>query len=132
MATTKTNKRSKGKSGDRRKRRQNELFWWGDGITCPCTWCGRTLRNAEYFCGPTGKWVSETVNGKCPADHITVDHIITETEGGSYRMENLVPACDSCNKRRGETPFDDYCAMTGRDADALRAHAAAYRPRRKK
>lgn len=114
------NRWNKGNAADRARRVANLLRWWGDGTTCECVWCGRTLRNLAHLASGAGH-----------PDHVTADHIVTHSEGGRYVMTNLVPACTTCNKSRGATPFNTYAIRRGVDAAALIAHAAAYRARRK-
>jgi hypothetical protein len=77
----------RGSGGDRRKRR-----WWlvspesgfnGNGESVPCFWqCGRRVY-AETWLGPVVE-----------ADRIA--------PGGSYRRDNIVPACRPCNLARSD------------------------------
>lgn len=39
---------------------------------------------------------------------LTVDHLVTWEEGGPSTKENLVSACRTCNKRRGNLPYADW------------------------
>lgn len=120
-ATTPTpNRWNKGNTADRAARRRNLLRHWGDGTACECVWCGRTLTD-----------MGTAASGAGHDDHVTADHVVCHTDGGKYTMTNLVPACTTCNKSRGATPFATYAARRGVDAAALIAHAASYRPRRK-
>jgi 5-methylcytosine-specific restriction endonuclease McrA len=64
----------------RRANRYFLLVTFGDGQTCPCVYCGDTL---EY-------------------STIEVDRVIPGAKGGSYRRENIVPACFDCNRKRGD------------------------------
>lgn len=68
---------------DRARRRQRLLEEFGDGHTCPCGYCGTKLDDKT----------------------ITVDKIYTSREGGRYHYDNIIPACEHCNKSRGDTPF---------------------------
>lgn len=65
----------RGSAADRRARKLWMLATWGTGKTCPCVHCGKRL---NY----------ETVE----ADRIV--------PGGSYRRENVQPACRACNLAR--------------------------------
>jgi 5-methylcytosine-specific restriction endonuclease McrA len=33
--------------------------------------------------------------------HLTLDHVLPKTRGGTYAWENLVSACPQCNRRKG-------------------------------
>jgi 5-methylcytosine-specific restriction endonuclease McrA len=33
--------------------------------------------------------------------HLTLDHVLPKTRGGTYAWENLVSACPPCNRRKG-------------------------------
>lgn len=65
----------RGSSADRKRRKIWMLATWGDGSTCPCVHCGDVL-------------MYETVEA---------DRIIP---GGSYRRDNVQPACRTCNLDR--------------------------------
>lgn len=67
----------RGNSQDRRRRKMWMLAAFGDGEKCPCVHCGMML---SY----------ETVEA---------DRIIP---GGSYRRENVQPACRACNLSRSD------------------------------
>ena len=84
----------RGSNGDRRRRREwllstvagrevDGLFvpFGGDGSRVPCWWgCGRILDETTV-----------------EADRISA--------GGSYRRENIVPACRSCNVARSDDTY---------------------------
>lgn len=74
-----------GNTKDRAKRRQALLTEFGDGKTCPCIYCGLKVGEGT----------------------LEQDKIKTTAQGGRYRTPNLVPACGSCNKMRGDTPWED-------------------------
>lgn len=113
----------RGNSKDRARRRVNLMIHWGDGETCPCTLCGRTLRNhpREAFVGGVG-----------PADHVEADKIVPHEDGPGYIMTNLYPSCRECNLARGDRDFLTHAASLGIDGAAIVARAATYRPRRGK
>jgi hypothetical protein len=68
----------RGSSADRRRRREWLLATFGDGEIAPCWWgCGRDLDQAT----------------------VEADRIIP---GGSYRRDNIVPACRPCNLARSD------------------------------
>ena len=80
----------RGSSGDRRRRR-----WWlvspeagfnGNGESVECFWdCGRRVY-AETWLGPV----------------VEADRQIP---GGSYRRDNIMPACRPCNVARSDDGF---------------------------
>jgi 5-methylcytosine-specific restriction endonuclease McrA len=74
-----TNRNARGSSYDRRARRRYLLETHGDGEKCPCWRCGVMLDD----------------------DTVTVDRIIPGCEGGTYRRENIRPACGPCNSVTG-------------------------------
>lgn len=58
-----------------------------DGFTC--LYCGTDLRNST------------------PQD-VTLDHLITKSEGGSNSESNLVTACKKCNSSRGAKSLVEF------------------------
>ena len=52
----------------------------GVGAICECYWCHIHLRKRQ----------------------MTVDHFLPLCKGGDDHIQNLVPACDKCNRRRSE------------------------------
>lgn len=71
----------RGKSSDRDARAAHLLKEFGDGKTCPCVYCGRTLTK----------------------DTLSQDKLYTFNEGGRYKLANLVPCDLGCNKSRGDS-----------------------------
>lgn len=68
----------RGSSADRRRRREWMLETFGNGVTAPCFWeCGREVDEST----------------------VEADRIIP---GGSYRRDNIVPACRPCNLARSD------------------------------
>ena len=67
-------------SYQRRARKYYLLVKHGDGETCPC-----------YFCGETLTFKTLTLDRRKPG-----------SRGGTYEKRNLLPACITCNKRRGD------------------------------
>jgi 5-methylcytosine-specific restriction endonuclease McrA len=65
----------RGNSKDRRARKLWMLATWGDGQTCECVHCSTTLDYAT----------------------VEADRIVP---GGSYRRDNVQPACRRCNASR--------------------------------
>lgn len=58
----------------------------------PCTRRGVLVRDREtcQYCG--------TQPGRA---HLTIDHVLPRTQGGTTEWENVVAACSSCNHRKG-------------------------------
>jgi 5-methylcytosine-specific restriction endonuclease McrA len=61
--------------------------------------------------------------GKVSA-HLTLDHVVPKKRGGGYAWENLVSACPSCNRYKGDrTPQEAgmrlYSAPTEPPATAI-------------
>ena len=78
-AITGNDRWNKGNTTDRRNRRSNLLRHWGDGTVCLCVWCDSHLRDRGVAASGAGL-----------PDHITVDHIVCHTDGGTYKIQNLV------------------------------------------
>lgn len=79
MASRRCGGDRRGNSKARRARKNYLLRAYGDYKTCPCTFCGTEL-------------TFETV---------TADRIIP---GGSYRQDNIQPACSPCNREKSDNP----------------------------
>lgn len=50
----------------------------------------------------------------------TVDHVIPLSKGGTWRMENLVPACAKCNNEKSSHELPLWMAKRGLDVVAFR------------
>lgn len=72
-----TNKNDRGSSADRARRRVYLVLKYASDVPgfCRCYRCGRLL----------------------DVDSVTVDRIIPGCQGGTYRRENIRPACGRCN-----------------------------------
>lgn len=70
---------SRGNQQQRRARKLWLLATFGDGISAPCVFCGVALLYSA----------------------LTVDRIVPGCQGGTYRAENIRPACGPCNSREG-------------------------------
>src|SRR5262245_21896986 len=94
MSTTTTKRaggEKRGNSYDRRRRKEWMLEHFGDGTTCLCIHCLKTLA----------------------FDTLEADRIVP---GGSYRRENIQPACRECNLDRSDNP-DWVAPLTTATAD---------------
>lgn len=69
-----------GSSYARRARKQKMLDVYGDGIHVMCRRCWSAVLTFTT---------------------LTVDRIIPGCEGGTYRWENVQPACSPCNTKHG-------------------------------
>lgn len=74
-----SNSNARGSSEDRRRRKQFLLDRDGNGTEAPCYRCKVKLTFLT----------------------ITVDRIIPGCQGGTYRRDNIRPACDPCNTSTG-------------------------------
>lgn len=74
-----TNRNARGSTKDRAARRRYLLDTFGNGETCPCYRCDTELTD----------------------ETLTVDRIIPGIEGGTYRRDNIRPACGYCNSSTG-------------------------------
>jgi hypothetical protein len=74
----------RGNARDRAASKRKLLSEFGDGQHAPCVYCGATL----------------------DFNTITRDRMYPGAEGGRYRYDNLVPACQPCNAMRSDLPFD--------------------------
>jgi hypothetical protein len=82
----------RGNAAARRSRKGYLLTVWGDGETCPCLFCGFPLTFAT----------------------VEADRVIPGALGGSYRRENVIPACRSCNARRGDKTVWEFSPRVAR------------------
>ena len=74
-----TNRNARGSAAARRARRQYLLDTFGDGTTCRCHYCPAILDIVT----------------------LTVDRIIPGILGGTYKRDNIRPACLHCNSVEG-------------------------------
>lgn len=76
-----TNTNDRGSTTDRRRRKTWLLETFGDGTTAPCS----------FECGEVLTW-----------DTLTVDRYpIAGADGGTYKRDNIRPACRKCNVSDG-------------------------------
>lgn len=80
---------SRGSSYARRARKTWLLKRYGNGETCPCTWCGETLTFAT----------------------LESDRIIPGAAGGCYSRINCQPSCRHCNAQRGDLTVEEFRAV---------------------
>jgi hypothetical protein len=81
----------RGSSYARRARSEWLIAHYGNGKFCGCMWCGRKLT----------------------MDTVSADRFYPGSEGGSYRRENVGPACVSCNSGRAAKDFFEAAKRWG-------------------
>lgn len=115
MTTTRgaTNGNVRGSSYDRRRRREWLLANYPADVEgfCRCYRCGRLLFNPDDHLPYPGALVPYYVkaryyweDGERRVDlavPLTVDRIIPGCRGGTYRRNNIRPACGPCNSETG-------------------------------
>lgn len=75
----------------------------------------RRWGRACYYCG-------------CyPDSRVTLDHVVPRSRGGSERIENLVPCCETCNSDKGSLSLPEYRALVARRQPAWVAMTALSR-----
>lgn len=67
-----------------------------------CTYCGVRISRKAFHAAPDD-----------PIQFFTMDHISPASLGGANHNENLVPACQPCNKERGDKPLDQFIESLG-------------------
>src|SRR5258708_7849509 len=70
--------------------RQSVLSKWGH----ICFYCGDILKNP------------------------TLDHLVPSSNGGKFTLLNLVPACDCCNRAKGNLSVEEYRMLVYRNTAA--------------
>jgi len=75
-----------------------EIIVLGRYDKVPCHEAPFTRRNLflrdNYTCQYCGR--------RCTSDHLSVDHVLPRSRGGSTTWENCVLACVGCNSRKGD------------------------------
>ena len=54
------------------------------------------------YCGKPMEWTAHK------PDSFTLDHITPRAEGGTYTMDNLLPACNQCNYMKGTMSLEGF------------------------
>jgi hypothetical protein len=100
-----------------------EAPWTADGRSCWRTdgfwyWDGRLISQHPRWWVHWHCYVEVMVEDEpcvyCGAGADTVDHVIPRRAGGSDQPRNLVPACRSCNSKKGTLPAE-IVGLTGRE-----------------
>lgn len=61
----------------------------------------RKTRQRCYYCG----WKQARIVR--PGEGLTIDHVVPRSAGGSDDLDNLVPACRTCNSIKGKRSIDE-------------------------
>jgi hypothetical protein len=71
-----------------------------------------TDRDGKFcaYCLGDVKFASEKGMTVSSTNLATLDHVVTQKDGGTYHNTNLVCACYSCNQMRDTMPPEDYRA----------------------
>lgn len=101
-----TNGNQRGSVHARRARRAWMVLAYQSNIPgyCRCYRCGGLLFNPDdYPHGPSGHliWKDEVSGEWNTARPLTIDRIIPGCKGGTYRRNNIRPACGGCNSETG-------------------------------
>lgn len=79
----------RGSAAQRRRRAQSLLDEFGNGVVCPCVWCGELV-------GVVAGWL-RVAGYVLPVGKLEQDRL---DPLGSYFRRNVVPACGPCNRAR--------------------------------
>lgn len=91
------------------------------GVTC-------TLTESEWLA------VYNSFDARCAycfdAEARTIDHVIPMVAGGAHAVENVVPACKTCNTSKGRQPLEEWLDSRGFNVGRVFARIDAARDRR--
>ena len=59
-----------------------------------CHWCNQELANAPGY-----------------ENSFTRDHVVPKSNGGSFRIQNIVASCERCNRYRGDMPAAEFARL---------------------
>ena len=59
-------------------------------------------------------------------DTVTMEHIVPDSKRGTYNTTNLTVSCYSCNNKRGNKQFFEYCKLFNFSADKLEKYKKLY------
>jgi len=83
---------------------------------------------------PTRKAVFSKTNGKCAYcgcklayDKMQVDHMQPLAQGGANELDNLWPACRSCNHKKGSSSLESFRAQVEKFPKVLMSDSITYR-----
>jgi hypothetical protein len=56
----------------------------------------------------------------------TMEHIVPDSKRGTFNATNLTVSCSSCNNRRGNKPFFEYCRKFNWSEDKISKYRKLY------
>lgn len=62
------------------------------------------------YCG-TNTWHPDIVDyeiNRSDSNRATLEHLLPNSQGGTYTWDNLVMACSDCNQARGDSPLEKF------------------------
>ena len=57
---------------------------------------------------------------------VTMEHIVPDSKRGTFNTTNLTVSCSSCNNKRGNEPFFEYCKQFNFSEDKLNKYKKLY------
>lgn len=98
-----SNGNQRGSSHSRRSRRTWLVLTYASNIPgyCRCYRCGLLLFNPDAEPQLTDEHITLYGTQTMTAQTLTVDRIIPGVQGGTYRRNNIRPACGDCNSETG-------------------------------
>lgn len=101
----------------------------GDGLEAHCKMCSIAKQLRVSLTALLERWADLDLYGcvYCGAEYEDVDHVIPRSQGGTNHVENLVPACRSCNRGVGGKFARTPAQWRTEDHAAIRAAIAATR-----
>ena len=60
-------------------------------------WMWKQQAGKCYLCGLDMSWAKDDAN------YVTFDHVIPQSKGGKFDLENIKLACCDCNRKKGDS-----------------------------
>jgi len=77
----------------------------------------KLVRFNKRYIAPTKRNVMNRDDWKCSycgsTKNLTIDHIIPKVLNGTNDYYNLTTCCDSCNRKKGDKPLEQFLKETG-------------------
>ncbi len=98
-----SNRNERGSSYSRRSRRAWMILTYAANVPgfCRCYRCGGLLFNPDAPVEITPFHLARWGTQQLTAQPMTIDRIIPGCDGGTYRRNNIRPACGGCNSETG-------------------------------